>query len=111
MLMSFASFLKDEMRYQGLTTKELSDRSGVNKRTIDHYLMTNPQEPSVSNAYKIAKALNVSVEYLLTGKENAVLSKDAELVKSYNSLSRNQKELIQTLLLTMKNQNNLSVCN
>ena len=103
--MSFASFLKDEMRYQGLTTKELSDRSGVNKRTIDHYLMTNPQEPSVTNAYKIAKALNVSIEYLLTGKENNLPSKDIELVKSYNSLSLNQKELVLTVLRTLEKQN------
>ena len=103
--MSFAVFLKDEMRYQGFTTRELAERSGVCKRTIDHYLMTNPQEPSVTNAYKIAKALNVSVEYLLTGKKNAVISKDTELLKSYHSLSLNQKELVLTVLHTLEKQN------
>ena len=68
--MGFRENLKAELEYQNIKTQELADKSGVNKRTIDHYLMTNPQEPSVTNAFKIAQALDVSVEYLLTGKES-----------------------------------------
>lgn len=71
--MGFRENLKAELEYQGIKTKELAEKSGVNKRSIDHYLMSNPQEPSVSNAVKIAKALNVSVEYLVTG--NHIISK------------------------------------
>lgn len=107
--MSFRDFLKDEMKYQGISAKELSQKSGVNKRTIDHYLLSKAQEPSVTNAYKIAQALKVSVEYLLTGNE--INEKENEIVKSYNSLSQNQKELVVTLLRTMEKQNSLSECN
>lgn len=106
--MSFAYFLKDELRYQGLTTRELSELSGVNKRTIDHYLMTNPQEPSVTNAYKIAKALKVSVEYLLTGNSSLRFKEESEITQTYKSLSTNQKELILTILRTMHRQNSLN---
>ncbi len=103
--MSFAYFLKDEMRYQGLTTKELSELSGVNKRTIDHYLMSNPQEPSVTNAYKIAKALRVSVEYLLTGSSPQISGDAGDVLKSFKTLSPNQKELVLTVLRTLEKQN------
>ena len=57
--MGFRENLKAELEYQNIKTQELADKSGVNKRTIDHYLMTNPQEPSVTNAFKIAQALDV----------------------------------------------------
>jgi len=71
----------------------------VNKRTLDHYLMSNPQEPSVTNAIKIAKALNVSVEYLVTGQEmlqNIPLTKDmSTFMNQYIKLSLEQKEIIK----------------
>ena len=103
--MSFAYFLKDEMRYQGMTTRALAEASGVNKRTIDHYLMSKAQEPSVSNAYKLAKALRVSVEYLLTGSKNQKTDDDNEFLKAYNLLSANQKELVMAVIRTFAKQN------
>lgn len=95
--MGFREFLKDELTYQGLTTRELAEKSGVNKRTIDHYLMANPQEPSVTNAHKIAEALGVSIEYLLTGKEyqnsTPITGELLELVQTFLTLSAEQREL------------------
>lgn len=97
--MSFRENLKAELEYQDIKTKELAEKSGVNKRTIDHYLMSNPQEPSVTNALKIAQALNVSVEYLVTGKEilkGIPLTKDTTtFINQYTSLSSEQKEVIK----------------
>ena len=107
--MGFREHLKDEMEYQGITTKELADKSEVNKRTIDHYLMANPQEPSVSNAVKIARALKVSVEYLVTGEEYGahipLTGKLLTMLGSYLSLSAEQREVIEHLikLLSVKN--------
>lgn len=65
--MGFRENLKAELEYQGILVKELAEKSGISKKTIDHYLISNPREPLVSNAVAIAKALNVSVEYLVTG--------------------------------------------
>lgn len=97
--MGFRENLKAELEYQDIRTKELSEKSGVNKRTIDHYLMANPQEPSVTNALKIAQALNVSVEYLVTGKEvlyGIPLTKEiAKLINQFTNLSAEQKEVIK----------------
>ena len=88
--MGFRENLKSEMEYQKMTTRRLSELSGVNKRTIDHYLMSSPQEPGVSNAVKIARALNVSAEYLATGSDSGLLRPVAadvrELLDSYTRL-------------------------
>ena len=61
--------LKDELSYQDLTVKELANRTGISKHTIDHYLTLNGSQPQVELAVKIAQALNVSVEYLVLGKD------------------------------------------
>lgn len=66
--MGFRENLKDELKYQGILVKELADKSGVPKGTIDHYLAEKNTAPIAENAVKIAQALNVSVEYLVTGK-------------------------------------------
>ena len=67
--MGFRENLKGELKYQGIIVKELAEKSGVAKGTIDHYLAEKCTAPIAENAVKIAQALNVSVEYLVTGKE------------------------------------------
>lgn len=100
--MGFRENLKDEMEYQGVTTKELAEKSGVSKRTIDHYLMSNPQEPGVYNAQKIAKALKVSVEYLVTGAEYkspvAVTGERLDFLNSFDALPVDDRFLIMNLI-------------
>lgn len=70
--MSFRENLKDELKYQDLKVKELADKAGIPKRTIDHYLTENSYTPSAENAVKIAQALHVTVEYLVTGKDSSL---------------------------------------
>lgn len=100
--MGFRENLKEEMEYQGLTTKELAEKSGVGKRTLDHYLMVNPQEPGVYNAQKIAKALKVSVEYLVTGKEYkstvAITGEKLDFLNSFQKLPVDERLLILNLM-------------
>jgi len=75
--MGFRENLKSQLEYSGMLVKELAARSGVKKKTIDSYLGTNSSTPSVENAVSIAKALGVSVEFLVTGediKKNRTLS-------------------------------------
>ena len=67
--MGFKENLKNELSYAGFTVKELAARSGVKKQTIDNYLSSHNSLPSADAAVKIAKALNVSVEYLMTGND------------------------------------------
>ena len=100
--MGFRENLKNEIEYQNIKTKELAEKSGVNKRTIDHYLMSNPQEPSASTAVKIAKALKVSVEYLVTGENinnYQTFSKEIiDFLALFSKLSAEEKKVILELI-------------
>ena len=68
--MGFKDNLKSELAFSGMLVKELAVKSGVNKYSLDNYLNARGQVPSVEVGVKIAQALGVSVEYLVTGKEN-----------------------------------------
>jgi transcriptional regulator with XRE-family HTH domain len=67
--MGFRENLKRELLYQGMMVKELAAQTEINNHTIANYLSTNNYMPSADNAVKIAAALGVSVEYLVTGEE------------------------------------------
>jgi transcriptional regulator with XRE-family HTH domain len=67
--MGFRENLKSELTFSGLLVKELAAKSGVKKHSIDNYLNKRGQLPSVEAAVRIAQVLGVSVEYLVTGKE------------------------------------------
>jgi len=66
--MGFRENLKSQLEYSGMLVKELAARSGVKKKTIDSYLGISSCTPSVETAVSIAKALGVSVEFLVTGE-------------------------------------------
>jgi transcriptional regulator with XRE-family HTH domain len=65
--MGFRENLKSQLEYLGMPVKELAARSGLKKKTIDSYLGNRGYTPSVDAAVSIAKALGVSVEYLVNG--------------------------------------------
>ena len=86
--MGFRENLKSVLDESGMPVKELAAKSGIKKNTIDQYLSARSQLPSVETGVKIAQALGVSVEYLVTGEEkqnNAIqnLSKTSRQIIHY----------------------------
>ena len=65
---SFRENLRNELDYQNMTVKELSGKSGIPKPTLECYLRRRAVMPSAEAAVKIARALGVTVEYLVTGE-------------------------------------------
>jgi len=65
---SFKTNLRAELDYQGLTVKELSAKTGIPKGTLDCYLGVRASMPPADIATKIAIALDVTVEFLVTGE-------------------------------------------
>jgi transcriptional regulator with XRE-family HTH domain len=61
----FREKLRDELDYQGLTVKELSEKSGIKKTTIDSYLGARESLPPIDIGVKLATALGISVEALV----------------------------------------------
>jgi transcriptional regulator with XRE-family HTH domain len=70
-IMGFRENLKAELSYSGMLVKELAARTGLKKHTIDNYLSVRGRMPAADVAVKIANALGVSVEYLITGSETS----------------------------------------
>jgi len=83
--MGFKENLKSELTFSGMLVKELAAKSGVNKYSLDNYLNVRGQIPSIEVGYRIARALNVSVEYLITGKES---NDGKETVKSNTDIRK-----------------------
>ncbi|MCL2244672.1 MAG: helix-turn-helix domain-containing protein [Treponema sp.] len=84
----FKTNLRTELNYLGLTVKELSAKTGIAKGTLDCYLGVRASMPPADIAIKIANALGVTVEYLVTGQE---------IIKRDKSLDFNIRSIIQIL--------------
>jgi len=65
----FSKRLSSEIEYLGLNRKEFAAKAGIKKRALDAYLGAQQSMPPADTAVKIANALGLSVEYLVTGKE------------------------------------------
>ncbi len=65
---SFADRLREESEYLGLSRKELAYNADIKVRALAMYLGTQGSMPPADVAVRLAKALNVTVEYLVTGE-------------------------------------------
>jgi len=65
----FSQRLRSEIEYIGLNQKEFAAKADIKKRALDAYLRAQQSMPPADTAVKIAAALGLSVEYLVTGKE------------------------------------------
>jgi transcriptional regulator with XRE-family HTH domain len=90
-MQSFADRLRSEIEYACLNQKEFAAKAGIKKRALDGYLGVQKSMPPADIAVRIASALGLSVEYLVTGKES----------KSPMDLSKYMqfRELIDNLLV------------
>lgn len=57
--------INEEMRKQGLVQETLAEKAGVSQSTVNR-LLNEDVDPLFGNVVKIAKALDVPVEYLTT---------------------------------------------
>ena len=97
----FRKRLKGIMTYREITAQELAEKSGVKQGTINNYLMNDPREPGIYKTMRIAEALDVSMEYLVTGREKtgaSIISNDVEgLVHDFSLLTRAQKDAVMQM--------------
>jgi transcriptional regulator with XRE-family HTH domain len=68
--MSFRENLKEALDFNDMEQKELAAQTGISLKTIENYLKQDSSMPSADKAVHIAQALEVSVEYLVTGGED-----------------------------------------
>jgi len=110
-LMGFKENLKSELTYQNMLVKELAAASGISKPTIDNYLCVRGYMPSANAAVKIARALGVSVEYLVTGEENrpdksSLGPEIRSLVQNFKLLNEDDRKMVTSIMQLFKNRRN-----
>ena len=105
--MGFKENLKSELVYKDMQVKELAAKTGISRHTLNNYLNVREHIPTLDVAVKIAQALDVSVEYLATGKEHPQatipMSDGAvSLVQNYNLLNDDDRKIVNELVLLLK---------
>ena len=107
--MGFKENLKSELIYAGMMVKELSAITGIKRHTLDNYLNTHKSIPNAVTAVKIAQALGITVEYLVTGREHydekrqASFPKDLRLlIDLWGRLNKKNRDLAIALLKTLE---------
>jgi len=111
--MGFKENLKSELAYSGMLVKELASLSGVNKRTIDNYLNVHNCMPPADTAVRIAAALGVTVEYLISGHEQQergapeLLPDSRAILKNLETLSKRDRKIVISLIKTLKETKNI----
>ena len=68
-LVGFRQNLREELDFQDLTVKELAAKAEVAKGALEMYLGARESMPPADTAVRIAKALGVTVEYLVNGED------------------------------------------
>jgi len=86
--MSFWKNVENELDYQNISRKDLAKKAGFAVSGISLGISNN-SVPSADVAVRIASVLNVSVEYLVTGKNN----KNEILTPRMNRLIENIQKL------------------
>ena len=107
--MGFKENLKSELAYQNILVKELATMSGIGKATLNNYLSARGYMPSANAAVKIARALGVSVEYLVTGEENgsgkaSMGPEIRSLVQNFKLLNEDDRKMITSIMQLFKNR-------
>ena len=91
--MGFRENLKAELNFSGMLVKELAARTGLKKHTIDNYLSVRGRIPSADAAVRIARALEVTVEYLVTGDETTKNKTSMNFSPEIRSMARIAEKL------------------
>ena len=103
--MSFGKNLKNELLYNDISYKEFSALTKIPYSTLLNYINLDIL-PNVETGVLIAKKLNVSVEFLVTGIESSVeqtvSSKLSTLKNSLIQISNHVTEIISLIPKNIK---------
>jgi transcriptional regulator with XRE-family HTH domain len=105
--MTFRENLKSELSYKNIIVKELAVMTGISKSTLDNYLNVRGYIPSAEAAVKIASALGVTVEYLITGEDIPHVRAShgpeiKELILNFKQLNEDDRKLVKDIIELLK---------
>ena len=110
--MSFKENLKEAMYCKNLTTVQLAALTNINPGTISSYLKTKNSMPPADKALKLAKALDVSVDFLVNGfdskSESSIQKKSPfpievfKIAKELDGLEKEELAIITSMIRFIK---------
>lgn len=103
---SFKDRLRIELYYNSISVKELSHKTNIAYSTLLKYLSKDSCIPNAEIAVKIAKALNVTVEYLVTGFDPEITLKTNPCIERFLSLPEPTRKGLQNLISILYDDNN-----
>lgn len=104
----------EELDFLGISRTYLANKCEFSLTNIGQGIKLG-STPSADTAVKIAKVLNVSVEYLVTGTEPSLKNENydlqkireySSLISQIDSLPENQRELIKSIVAKMNGWKN-----
>ena len=92
-----------------MLVKELAAMTGISKKTLDNYLNARKYMPSADAAVKIAQALGVSVEYLVTGEElfparSSLGPEIRDVIQNFKLLSEDDRKIAIAIIQILRNR-------
>lgn len=77
--------IREKCEQNGLAISQLEKKSGLSNASIDKWDKLD-QKPSYDKIYRVAETLNVSLDWLLTGKEGENLTEEEQkLIELYRT--------------------------
>ena len=104
----------EELDFLGISRTYLANKCEFSLTNIGQGIKLG-STPSADTAVKIAKVLNVSVEYLVTGQDSSLQKENLDLhryreyssfINQLDSLPENQRELIKSIVAKMNGWRN-----
>ena len=104
----------EELDFLGISRTYLANKCEFSLTNIGQGIKLG-STPSADTAVKIAKVLNVSVEYLVTGQDSSLKKENLDLhryreyssfINQLDSLPENQRELIKSIVAKMNDWKN-----
>jgi transcriptional regulator with XRE-family HTH domain len=92
---TFGERIREQRKRAGLTLEQLAEASESSKSYIWELENKNPPRPSAAKIGSIAKALNVTTDYLMNDGEGLETAQDAAFFRKYSSLSPSVKDKIR----------------
>jgi transcriptional regulator with XRE-family HTH domain len=108
--MTFKDRLRNIIEYKGLLMKQVALSAGIKQSTFLSYVDARGRIPPADVAVKIAKVLNVSVEYLIEGADTETTETDmfyrkykkySDILQEFDKLSHTAYKSAKTAILMM----------
>jgi transcriptional regulator with XRE-family HTH domain len=96
--MTIVERIKNLAKTKGQTLTSIERELGFSKSSIRKWEI---QSPSVDKIIKVSNYLQVSIDYLITGKSSELTEQELELLRKWNELDATEQEVIQSQINTL----------